>query len=92
VQAWAGLIPLESNGTITDTNSSSGAYGIAQGITGPSWYAAHGGNATTVMGQLTAMANYIASRYGTPAKAFWFHTTPVSQGGSISASNPSGWY
>lgn len=67
------LIPSESNGTLTDTNSSSGAYGIAQGITGPSWYHAHGGDPNTVVGQLTAMANYIRQRYGTPSAAWSFH-------------------
>ena len=73
IQAWAQIIPLESNGTITDTNSSSGAYGIAQFINGPSEYATYGGNSTSVMGQLTSMANYIAQRYGTPAAALSFH-------------------
>lgn len=67
------LIPSESNGTLTDTNPSSGAYGIAQGIDGPKWYAAHGGNSNTVTGQLTAMANYIATRYGNPSAAWTFH-------------------
>lgn len=70
---WASLIKSESNGTITDTNPSSGAYGIAQGITGPGWYAAHGGSPDTVTGQLTAMANYIAQRYGNPSAAWSFH-------------------
>lgn len=73
IQAWANVVKSESNGTITDTNPSSGAYGIAQGITGPSWYAQHGGNASTVTGQLTAMANYIAQRYKTPSAAWSFH-------------------
>jgi len=92
VEAWAKLIPLESNGTISDTNTSSGAYGIAQFINGPSEYATYGGTSTSVMGQLTAMANYIAQRYGNPAKALWFHTTPTSAGGSIDSANPGGWY
>lgn len=69
---WMNVIKAESNGTLTDTNPTSGAYGIAQGITGPSWYAANGGSADTVDGQLTAMANYIAGRYGTPSEA-WAH-------------------
>jgi hypothetical protein len=67
------LIPSESDGTITDTNKTSGAYGIAQGITGPGWYYQHGGNPNTVTGQLTAMANYIATRYGDPSAAWTFH-------------------
>lgn len=67
------LIPSESNGTVTDTNPSSGAYGIAQGITGPKWYAQYGGDSRTVGGQLTAMANYIALRYGNPSAAWSFH-------------------
>jgi hypothetical protein len=69
---WVKVITQESNGDPNATNRSSGAYGIAQGITGPSWYAAHGGDSTTVVGQLTAMANYISQRYGTPAAA-WAH-------------------
>ena len=92
ITAWLQLIPLESNGTITDTNPSSGAYSIAQFINGPSEYAKYGGNATSVSGQITAMGNYIAQRYGTPSKALAFHTTPASQGGSQDAANPGGWY
>jgi len=53
-------------------NPSSGAYGLAQGITGPSWYAQYGGDAGTAAGQITAMLNYIAGRYGNPAAA-WAH-------------------
>jgi colicin import membrane protein len=73
VNDWMHIITLESNGTLTDTNPSSGAYGIAQGITGPSWYYKYGGNPSTVTGQLTAMANYISQRYGTPSNALSFH-------------------
>lgn len=73
IAAWWALLPLESNGTITDTNSSSGAYGIAQFINGPSEYATYGGSATSVIGQLTAMANYIKERYGSPSQALTFH-------------------
>lgn len=71
--AWWQVIMSESNGTLTDTNPGSGAYGIAQFINGPSEYAQYGGDATTLTGQLTAMANYIAQRYGTPSKAWEFH-------------------
>ena len=67
------LIPSESNGTIADKNPGSDAYGIAQFINGPSEYATYGGNATSVVGQLTAMANYIAGRYGNPSNAWTFH-------------------
>ena len=73
ISAWANIIRSESNGTLTDTNPSSGAYGIAQGITGPGWYAQHGGSPDTVIGQLTAMANYIQQRYGDPVTAWMFH-------------------
>jgi len=69
VSDWIQVIADESGGNPTAQNPTSSAYGIAQGITGPSWYAAHGGNANTVMGQLTAMANYIASTYGSPSAA-----------------------
>ena len=57
---WMKVIMRESGGSMTAKNASSGAYGIAQGIDGPQWYAEHGGNANTLQGQLTAMANYIA--------------------------------
>jgi hypothetical protein len=58
--------------SLTATNPTSGAYGMAQFILGPSEYAQYGGNATTYIGQAVAMANYIKSRYGTPAAA-WSH-------------------
>lgn len=67
--AWMGVIEKESGGSPTATNSGSGAYGIAQFIEGASEYGSYGGNSTTVTGQLTAMANYIEERYGTPAAA-----------------------
>jgi hypothetical protein len=68
--AWRAVIGHEdASYSLTATNRGSGAYGIAQGISGPSWYAAHGGNAGTMQGQLTAMMNYIVQRYGTPANA-----------------------
>ena len=73
VSAWKQLIPLESNGTTTDTNPKSGAYGIAQFIDGAGEYAQYGGNSTTVLGQLTSMANYMEGRYGTPSGALSFH-------------------
>ena len=73
VQDWMSVIVSESNGTLTDTNSSSGAYGIAQFISGPSEYYAYKGDPNTLEGQLTAMANYIAQRYGNPTAAWAFH-------------------
>lgn len=73
INDWVSLCKSESNGTINDTNQSSGAYGIAQFIEGPSEYAQYGGNATSVTGELTAMANYIADRYGNPSAAWSFH-------------------
>ena len=38
-------------------------------------YRTYGGNPNTVIGQLTAMANYIKDRYGTPAKALAHENT-----------------
>lgn len=69
---WFRVVMAESNGTLTDTNPSSGAYGIAQFINGPSEYYTYGGNPNTLSGQLTAMGNYIAQRYGSPSAA-WAH-------------------
>jgi hypothetical protein len=73
ISDWASVIKSESNGTLTDTNPSSGAYGIAQFINGPGEYAQYGGDSHTLTGQLTAMANYIAQRYGNPSAAWSFH-------------------
>jgi hypothetical protein len=67
------LIPSESPGTITAQNPTSPAYGIAQFIDGPKEYYTYGGNPNTVQGQLIAMANYIAHRYGNPSVAWAFH-------------------
>lgn len=66
---WLGVISLESGGSMTATNPSSGAYGIAQFIQGAGEYYQWGGNPNTLSGQLVAMANYIASRYGSPTAA-----------------------
>jgi hypothetical protein len=73
INDWASVIKSESNGTLTDTNPSSGAYGIAQFINGSGEYAQYGGDAHTLTGQLTAMANYIAQRYHDPSAAWTFH-------------------
>lgn len=71
------LVMRESGWSMTATNPTSGAYGIAQGITGPSWYYQWpGGNPNTLFGQLTGLFDYIASRYGNPALA-WAHETNV---------------
>lgn len=69
---WLRVINRESGGSMTATNASSGAYGIAQFINGAGEYAQYGGNSTTMAGQLLAMANYIRQRYGTPSAA-WAH-------------------
>jgi len=69
---WVKVITAESNGSLTAQNPSSPAYGIAQFISGASEYATYGGNSTTVIGQLTTMANYISQRYGSPSAA-WAH-------------------
>ncbi|MGH9071244.1 MAG: hypothetical protein ACRDX8_08815 [Acidimicrobiales bacterium] len=69
---WINVIRVESGGIRTAQNPTSSAYGIAQFIEGASEYYTHGGNPNTVVGQLTAMANYIAERYGTPSQA-WAH-------------------
>lgn len=53
-------------------NSSSGAYGLAQFINGPSEYYQYGGNPDTAAGQITGMLNYIRQRYGNPMAA-WAH-------------------
>ncbi|HWD76346.1 MAG TPA: phage tail tip lysozyme [Solirubrobacteraceae bacterium] len=69
---WLKVISRESGGSLTAKNPTSGAYGIAQFINGPSEYATYGGDSTTLTGQLTAMANYITQRYGNPSAA-WAH-------------------
>jgi len=70
LQAWVGVENIEdSSYSLTAKNPTSPAYGLAQGITGPGWYYGEGGNPNTLLGQLTAMANYIAKRYGTPSAA-----------------------
>jgi hypothetical protein len=70
IQAWLSVINRESGGNMRAMNAKSGAAGIAQFIQGYSEYAAYGGSAGSIAGQLTAMANYIAERYGTPVGAW----------------------
>lgn len=72
---WTALYDVEmreAGFNLTAKNPSSGAYGMAQFINGPSEYAQYGGNSTTAAGQAVAMVNYIKSRYGTP-EAAWAH-------------------
>ena len=72
---WTALYNVEmaeAGFDITATNHSSGAYGMAQGISGPSWYAQYGGDSSSALGQSVGMCNYIAQRYGTPCAA-WAH-------------------
>jgi hypothetical protein len=72
---WSALNSVEmaeAGYNLTAQNPTSNAYGLAQFINGPSEYAAYGGNSTTAAGQITAMLNYIAQRYGNPAAA-WQH-------------------
>ena len=72
---WTALYDVEeaeAGFSLTATNPSSGAYGLAQFINGPAEYAQYGGNSTTAAGQATAMVNYIKQRYGDP-EAAWAH-------------------
>ena len=62
----------EAGYSLTATNPSSGAYGLAQFINGPSEYAQYGGSSTTAQGQITSMLSYIKQRYGDP-EAAWAH-------------------
>lgn len=89
VTDWEAVINRESGGNQYATNSSTGAYGIAQMLgsggspsnMGPNYqkYYSYGGNPNTVWGQLVAMANYIKERYGSPA-------------GALAHENSYGWY
>lgn len=72
---WAALNSVamaESGWRLTARNPSSGAYGIAQFINGPSEYYQYGGNPNSIGGQVTAFLNYIRQRYGSP-NAAWAH-------------------
>lgn len=72
LQDWVNVEMREAGFSLTATNPSSGAYGMAQFIQGAGEYYTYGGNPYTYLGQATAMANYILQRYGTPAGA-WAH-------------------
>ena len=72
---WEDLVHVEmaeAGFNIHAQNPSSGAYGMAQFINGPSEYYQYGGNPNTAAGQAVAMVNYIRQRYGNPAAA-WAH-------------------
>lgn len=72
---WTALYNVEmaeAGFSLTAKNPSSGAYGMAQFINGPSEYYQYGGNPNTASGQSIAMCNYIKQRYGTPGAA-WAH-------------------
>jgi hypothetical protein len=69
IQAWQQLEGIEDGSYSLTARNPSGAYGLAQFINGPGEYAQYGGNASTIVGQLTGMANYIAQRYTTPSAA-----------------------
>jgi hypothetical protein len=78
IQDWINVIRQESGGNPSATNPSSGAYGIAQMLgsgghaSDIAKYQQYGGDASSVTGQLVAMANYIKQTYGDPAAA-WAH-------------------
>lgn len=85
------LVMRESGWSMTATNPASGAYGIAQGITGPSWYYQWpGGDPNTLFGQLTGLFDYIGSRYGNPASA-WAHETNAGWYAGGTGSAAPGW-
>jgi len=78
---WVNVEMREAGFSLTATNPTSGAYGMAQFIQGASEYAQYGGNSGTYIGQAVAMANYISQRYGTPAAA-WAHEQSMNWYGS----------
>jgi hypothetical protein len=72
---WSALNNVEmreAGYNLSARNPTSGAYGLAQFINGPSEYAQYGGSSASAVGQITAMINYIKDRYGTPVGA-WAH-------------------
>ena len=70
--AFNSLETREAGWNMSAQNPSSGAYGLAQFINGPSEYAQYGGDVNTGYGQLLAMMEYIGQRYGDPNGA-WGH-------------------
>lgn len=90
VQDWWKIEQIEDPSlSLTATNPSSGAYGLAQMNTGAGVapakqkYYQYGGNPNTMVGQLTAMANYIAQRYGQPSAALAMEATGGYAGGGL---------
>lgn len=59
----------EAGYQLTARNPSSGAYGLAQFINGPSEYFQYGGSPFSAVGQITGFFNYIRQRYGDPIAA-----------------------
>ncbi|MEA5456369.1 hypothetical protein SPF06_16670 [Sinomonas sp. JGH33] len=75
MQALITLWNRESNWTTTATNSSSGAYGIAQALPGGKMSSAGDDWQTNYRTQIDWGLGYIKSRYGSPANALAFHYT-----------------
>ncbi|WP_422935450.1 hypothetical protein [Sinomonas sp. P47F7] len=73
MQALITLWNRESNWTTTATNSSSGAYGIAQSLPGSKMNSAGDDWQTNYRTQIDWGLGYIKSRYGSPANALAFH-------------------
>jgi hypothetical protein len=71
-------------------NPSSGAYGVAQFINGPSEYFQYGGNPSTFQGQFTGMFNYIRQRYNNPVAAAAHESAFNWYGSGTSGAKP-GW-
>ena len=80
----------EAGWNMNARNPSSGAYGLAQFINGAGEYAQYGGTWLTGIGQLVAMMNYIAQRYGNPDSA-WNHESLFGWYGSGTNSARKGW-
>lgn len=83
--AWNYVEMREAGYNLNAVNPSSGAAGMAQFINGFGEYAQWGGNATTYIGQATAMANYIRSRYGDPIRAAQHEAAFNWYGGGLDA-------
>jgi hypothetical protein len=85
---WNALYDVEQREAgfnLNAKNPGSGAYGLAQFINGPSEYAQYGGSVGSASGQITALLNYVAQRYGNPAAA-WAHESEFgwyNKGGMI---------
>lgn len=67
------LWELESSWSVTETNSSSGAYGIPQALPGSKMASAGADWATNGYTQIDWGLSYISGRYGTPCAA-WAHS------------------